>query len=169
MKLIPLSQNGTKQKGKHFAIVDDEDYEDLVRYRWSYSYGYAARSIKRNEGLKNQTIRMHRQLIKGLKDGEQIDHKDRDKLNNQKNNLRVCNQFENQRNTCSRKNSSSKYLGVHYYDRSKENRTSGWKATLRVDNKQHYLGMFQVEEDAAKAYDKAAVKYFKEFASLNFK
>lgn len=164
MKLIPLTQ------GK-FAKVDDEDYEYLNQWKWcahkSHNNIYAERNV-RIKGRKQITIKMHR-LILGLTDSKILcDHMDHDGLNNTKSNLRACNSTENQRNTSSKKGSSSPYLGVSK-DKSKCNRKKRWRASICVNKNRIFIGMFLTEIEAAKAYDNAAIKHFKEFANLNFK
>lgn len=169
MKEIPLSKgdktNKSKYAGLYSAIVDDEDYEELIRYNWSYSYrkqgGYAMRMIKSEGGY--QVIYMHRQIMQKIGESISIDHINHNTLDNRKCNLRTCNKSQNMRNIKPR--GSSKYLGV-YWNKS-ENR---WYANIRNENsKKVFLGSFKVEEDAARAYDEAAKKYHKEFANLNFK
>lgn len=76
MKLTTLS------KGL-FAKVDDDDFALLSQYRWYENEGYAITYYK------GKRIRMHR-LIMGVPDGVDVDHRDTDKLNNQKSNLRLC-------------------------------------------------------------------------------
>ena len=93
-----------------------------------------------------------------------IDHKDRDCLNDKESNLRVVTRSQNQMNMSPQKGSSSKYLGVSWNEpRCK------WRAVITVNNKTKHLGRFIDEEEAAKAYDQAAIQYFGEFANLNFK
>lgn len=88
MKQIPLT------KGK-FALVDDEDFERISRWKWyCCSRGYAARSIR--EGKKVRMIRMHR-ILNNTNSELHTDHIDGDRLNNQKDNLRSCTHAENMR------------------------------------------------------------------------
>jgi len=156
MKTINLSQGMV-------AKVDDSDYDWLNKYKWCYvkkseTLGYA-------QGYVNgRGVRLHR-LIMGCKnnDGKLIDHKDRDGLNCQRDNLRFCTHRQNQRNQSPRKGSSSKYLGVHWGKQSKR-----WISTINISGKMMNLGSFKIEEDAAIAYDKAAIKRDKNFVNLNF-
>ncbi len=163
MKLIPLSaKKPCKNKGKYFAQVDDEDYNELIKYHWSVCLckggPYATLSTAKGK------IKMHRLIMQVNDPNILIDHKDRDGLNNKKNNLRVATHKQNQINTTSRKGSTSKYLGVCL-----PTGTTRWKAGIRVSGKWVHLGYFGSESDAARAYDSAAKKYHKEFANLNFK
>ena len=150
MKLIPLTQ------GK-FAKVDDEDFEWLSQWKWYFDHGYAAR---KNRGEKK--IYLHR-LILQFPDGRSTDHADGDRLNNCRENLRDCSQHENSGNSNLHKDSSSGYKGVSFDKRRKK-----WEAYITDNYKKKHIGFFDFPEIAARAYDEAAIKYFGEFARLNF-
>jgi hypothetical protein len=161
MKEIKLTQ------GK-VALVDDEDFEYLNQFKWHAKKGcntfYAKRSIK------GSTLSMH-SLIMKPPHGFEIDHKDLNGLNNQKDNLRICTRSQNQANRKKAKG-NSRYLGVcrlkgEIYNGKKYRDTI--IATINKDNKLIYLGSFKTEEEAAIAYDIAAKKLHGEFAYLNFK
>jgi HNH endonuclease/AP2 domain len=96
-----------------------------------------------------------------LKDDEEIDHKDRNRLNNQRDNLRSATRQEQVQNTTKRKNTASKYKGVSWWKNK-------WKARIVINGKSIHLGYFDNEEDAARAYDRAAKRAFGEFMVLNF-
>lgn len=149
MKEIKLTQG-------QVALVDDEDYEWLNQWKWycrkNHKVCYASRGLKEN----NRNISMHR-LIMGDPDKLIVDHIDHNGLNNQKSNLRVCTHSESMMNRRSWGNAG--YLGVHICI----------SAQIKTRDKLVRLGTFKTIEDAAKAYDKAAKKYFGEFANLNFK
>lgn len=150
---IPLT------KGK-FALVDDEDYEYLNQFKWHYSStGYAVRDIQKNG--KRTSQRMHR-IVNQTPDGMQTDHRNHNTLDNRKDNLRTCTALQNNKHGTSRKNSTSKYLGVHWDKKSRK-----WRANIRVNRILIHLGYYDSEEDAALFYNKAAEKYHGEFASLN--
>ena len=80
MKEIAISQ------GK-FAMVDDEDFESLSKHTWCYLSGYAVRHSKKDEG-KKRLIFMHRQIV-NAPDRRRIFHVDGNRLNCQKENIRV--------------------------------------------------------------------------------
>ena len=107
---------------------------------------------------------MHRAVMGALSPSLHIDHKDHNGLNNQKSNLRECTRSQNITNALKRKKCSSKYKGVCYFKANKK-----WGAYATLNGKHTFLGLFKEEIDAAKKYDEVIVKYFGEFANLNFK
>jgi hypothetical protein len=141
------------------AIVDDDEYAHLSRLKWTYLFrktgGYAAHYWR--EGDCVHSVRMHR-LVMGAMDGEQVDHINGNGLDNRKANLRLCTHTENTRNR--RVSNGRRYKGV---------KPSGgkWCAHISVDKKHIWLGTFETEDDAARAYNKAAKKHFGAFANLN--
>lgn len=157
MREIPLTQ------GK-VALVDDEDFEEVNQFKWYAnkigSIFYAARAIRIGGRLIH--IRMHRYLLNALS-GQETDHRNHNGLDNRRENIRTCSHAENSRNKQNCRGGSSKFKGV-YWD--KKNRK--WKAQIMSDGRCLNLGRFVGEVDAAKIYDKAAMKFFGEFAFLNF-
>jgi hypothetical protein len=151
MKKIKLTQN-------KFALVDDEDYEKLNQYSWyaekgRYTY-YAARTDK----LKKK-IRIHR-FIMNPTSNLQIDHINGNGLDNRKENLRICTHQQNQYNKKLSKNNSSGIKGVHW-DKSRNK----WRAKIKINNKEKYLGRFKDRIEAKEVYTKFAKQYFGEFYS----
>ncbi len=168
MKLIPLTQG-------QFAMVDDEDYDYLMQWKWHASKQktenyYAIRSEQLHEyiGRKQGKVYIHREVMKILDKKTFIDHEDRNGLNCQKSNLRICTTSQNQMNKLSKKNSTSKYKGVSH---QKVKKWQYWQCYIMHENKHTYLGTFPYthhgEIQAALAYNKAAIKYHGEFANLN--
>jgi len=97
-------------------------------------------------------------------DGDFCDHINHNGLDNRKANLRLATRSQNAWNRQKAKiKSRSKYKGVSWYNRGKR-----WSVRIQVNRKQKFLGIFEDEIEAAKAYDRAARKYFGEFAELNF-
>ena len=153
MKQIELSQ------GK-FALVDDDDYDELNIYNWCIANGYAVRHVTISG--KRTTQYMHR-LVTNCPADMDVDHVNHDKLDNQKANLRVCSRSENSQNQKMRtKAKTSIYKGVSFYKRD-----GNWRAEIMLNYKCKYLGYFTNEIDAAIAYNNAAIAMFGEFALLN--
>lgn len=142
------------------TIVDGDDFEWLNQWSWYYAHGYAVRTIYDDKGKPYQ-LRMHR-LIINTPDGLDTDHINGDKLDNQRHNLRPATRSQNVANTFVEKQNKSGYKGVSWKKTNKK-----WCAQIRVDNVVKHIGLFDNKKDAAKAYNKAAKKYFKEFAYLN--
>lgn len=147
MKEIPLSRGLV-------ALVDDEDYETLNRYKWSAKLSngifYAARSAKREDGKKT-TVYMHHELI-GKKKGLHVDHSDGNSLNNQRYNLNHVTPRQNAQNRHMPR--SSTLPGVSWNKRAKK-----WVAQIRINNRIKHLGYYINEYDAYLDYKKAVEKY----------
>lgn len=153
MKKIKLTQ------GK-FAIVDDEDFDKLNKYKWCInSNNYALRRASGKDG-DGKIIYMHRVII-GETNGLLVDHINRDKTDNRKSNLRLANKSQNCMNRSS-SNHTSSYKGVGFHKQSGK-----WRSFIFLENKYVHLGLFENEKDAAITYNKSAEKLFKEFAYLN--
>lgn len=157
-KKIPLP-NGI------FVIVDDEDYDFLMQWKWHVrSGGYVIREHHLGfvKGIrKRKRIYMHR-VINNTPDSLETDHINGDKLDNRRINLRNATRHQSIINRGSVSGSSSKYKGVCWRkDHHK------WRAKIRINKKDINLGSFTSEIDAARAYDRAAIKYHGEYARLN--
>lgn len=148
-----------------FTLVDDEDYDKLSRYNWSYTHGQGVRkaTVKSDKPyIRNSSVILARVVTNCPKDFV-VDHKDGDKLNNQKENLRVCKQINNCFNKeKTQSKCSSKYKGV-YYDKTNKS----WKAEISANNNKICIGTFLTEKDAAIAYNTKAKIVHGEFALLN--
>lgn len=154
MKMVPLSQ------GK-YALVDIDDYDLVMAIKWfAHRVGnrwYADGNLKDNG--KWRTVRMHR-LIMPPPQGFEIDHMDRNGLNNQRYNLRICTRRQN----CINRRGwgkTSKYKGVYV-------KSNKFIAVARQDSGDRvYLGSFDDEQQAALAYNQFAQANYGQFASLN--
>jgi hypothetical protein len=148
-----------------FTLVDSQDYYRLKNFNWWVKGNgtnlYAARNSITST-LRNKTVYLHRQIM-DPPPGLVVDHKNGDSLDNRRANLRLATHQENMRNRRKRKNTSSQYIGVHFDKRKRR-----WAAHIRYNGKKIWLGYFDSEIEAARAYDAAAKKYHIEFARLNF-
>lgn len=164
MKKIALSKTGKVNKGKYFALVSDKDYDWLNQWKWhaipAKNTVYAGRHITKNG--KPTTQEMQR-LIMGVTDPKiQVDHENRNGLDNQRGNLRECTKSQNQQNRESNKGSSSKFKGVYW-----SNERKIWRAQIKVPNRTTYVCQFKSEVDCAIMYNFVAYKAFGKFARLN--
>lgn len=158
MKEIPLTRGYT-------ALVDDADWPFLSLRKWTACVKpsgnvYAVSYFRENGKVK--VLRMHT-LVSGISSLQEIDHVDGNTLNNQSRNLRACSRSENCRNTRNHLDAFCKYKGVDFHRASKS-----FRARIYVLGERIHLGLFDKELDAAHAYDSAALKYFGEFARINF-
>lgn len=146
--------------GGKVTVVDEEDYEELSKYKWSLtSNGYAKRTECNNIGRK--TVRMHRQIMK-VNENQELDHINGDKLDNRKGNLRIVTHGQNMFNKKRYANASSKYKGVRFY-----NVTNKWISRIGINRERIHIGYYATEEAAAKAYNNKAKELFGEYARLN--
>lgn len=155
MKQIPLTQ------GK-FAIVDDDMFDYLSQWKWQcVSVGYAQRRTGSILG-KRTWIYMHRQIMNAPKTLE-VDHINGNKLDNRRENLRLCTRAQNRRNNNMQMNNVSGFKGVSWAKRDQK-----WRAKIRVDGRTIHIGNFEDPKEAARAYDAKARELHGEFARTNF-
>lgn len=138
-------------------MVDECDVEKVCRFRWrDRRIGRLHYAVAKD----NKTaILMHRVILSPER-GQHIDHANGDGLDNRRHNLRFCNHSQNQANRAPQ-GGASKYKGVCRSG-------SKWLAGIKVSGIRHHLGVFEIEEDAARAYDRAAIDSFGQFARTNF-
>lgn len=158
MRQIPLTKG-------HFALVDDADYFLVSQFKWTYDKGYAVRKITLSP-KKYKVIYLHR-FLTNAQPGQLVDHADGNKLNHCRANLRICDGSLNNANRRVIKkfnrNSTSQYRGVY-----KDLRKDRWRAGIAYKGRRYWLGYFQSETEAAKAYDAKAKELFGKFAVPNF-
>jgi len=147
MKKITLTNGG-------YAIVDDDRYDELSKFNWyKHTMGYAVTTIK------SKTTLMHRYLI-NAESGKSTDHINRNKLDNRIENLRVCNQSENQANKIMKNKSGHKGI---VWDKSRKL----WRARINKNGIEYHLGRFKKISEAIKAYRKGAESLYGEFALIS--
>ncbi|ASJ54213.1 hypothetical protein BP422_12040 [Brevibacillus formosus] len=153
---------GVTKNGVEF-FFDKEDAHFVCSHTWHLSeingIRYVQTGIKKDG--KSTTIKLHRLVLK-VNGGMVIDHVNHDGLDNRKVNLRICSHRKNMWNRTKRVIGTSRFKGVYFSDKAKR-----WIAQIQVEGKKKYLGIFEREEDAAAAYNEAAVFYFGEYATLN--
>lgn len=159
MKQVPISNT------ELFALVDDEDFERVSQFKWHLRSGYPWRTIYHvvNKKRVYRAISLHRFVLGLPPNRPYVDHKDKNKLNCQKHNLRICTQSQNLGNTGLFRNNTSGYKGVSFYRRYNK-----WTAHINKNGKKFFIGYFKCPIAAAKAYDHEASVHFGEFAHLNF-
>lgn len=141
------------------VLIDDEDYYLIENLPWGIANKKGTIYIQHTG--KEKTVQLAR-LIMGEPEGKLVDHINGNTLDNRKCNLRIADKRTNAQNMRANVNTTSKYKGVSY-----DKFRNKWRANIKVDNKQTYLGRFETEEEAAIAYNEAAEKYFGEYARLN--
>lgn len=165
--------------GGHFALVSPEDFERASAHRWHVKRKksqpgklYVQRTIRlgSGRGAKKTAETLHRFIMQAAP-GVMVDHRNGDGLDNQRHNLRCCDNAQNQRNiTASKRQKRGGFKGVSWNPTAQkweagigagERKANGRRARL-------YLGVYDDPADAARAYDRAALEHFGEFAALNF-
>jgi hypothetical protein len=165
---IPVRQielsNGMK------VLVDEFWYPLLAPMKWTAfqtkgnPHIYARRTFV-EAGGRRRPLFMHR-IIAGAEDGEIVDHRNRNSLDNRTENLRPCTQRQNTQNAKLPDRNTSGYKGVWRY--SGNSRKKVWCARLRDQNgRQTFIGSYATAEEAALAYNEAAVRFHGEFAFRN--
>lgn len=145
----------------HSALIDEVWFPIFSQFKWqvlkSKGNNYCRSSIYADS--KHSQELMHRIIMAALPH-QLVDHINGNGLDNRRCNLRLCNFGQNAMNAKVRKNKESKYKGVFRCQNK-------WCAKVRKNRKTVFLKAFNLEVDAAKAYNKAAAKHFGEFAFLN--
>lgn len=148
MRKIPLTQG-------QFAIVDSEDYKWLNQFKWCFNNGYAVRHVRLSPRVKQTRLMMHR-VIMNAPEGMEVDHVNSNRLDNRRNNLRICSPIQNSFNRQIPANNTSGFKGVTLF-----------RTVWRVKIQGQFIGYFPTKEEARDAYNREAVKRFGEFAKLN--
>ena len=143
------------------VIIDLADAERVTAFKWRMGKSYVQTHVWIEGKKKTQTL--HRFLL-DPPPHRQVDHVNGNKLDNRRTNIRVCNASQNSRNVPkTRKPTSSQFKGV---GKRKDGR---W--IVKITTKKYggtYVGLFDDEVAAARAYDRAALYHYGEFARINF-
>lgn len=142
-----------------WAIIDEDNYDRVSQFNWSIKNvdGYVGRATE----CGSVTILLHR-FILNAPDDKQVDHINNNPLDNRKENLRLCDQTQNNMNARKRIRASSRYKGVTF-DRV----NNKWRAQISINKKAKNLGRFNTEKEAALEYNRVAFQVYGEFAKLN--
>lgn len=154
LAFVPLTKG-------HEAVIDAADAPLVSGVNWNaceQKHGVYAVRQERRAG-KQIAIRMHR-LIMQAPDGMQVDHINGDGLDNRRANLRLASHTENNRNTRTPINNTSGFKGVAWHAANRK-----WRAYIKVENRQKYLGLFATAEAAHAAYCLAADQFHGNFGS----
>lgn len=162
--LAPKMKPG--QRNDPRILVDAEDAW-LLQYKWRPARGtdantdYAVRNSRRDSAGKQKRIFLHR-VILDAPVGVDVDHINGNGLDNRRCNLRPATQAQNRHNQRLARNNSSGRKGVRWHRQKHK-----WYAQIKVAGKHLHLGAFTDLDEAARAYDKAAIAHFGEFALTN--
>lgn len=148
-----------------WTLVEPADYYRLGHLKWHLKGSnrkkfYAVRDVKTGPG-RTKMLSLHREIMnepKGV-----VDHKNGKSLDNRRANLRAATSAQNAQNRPKKQNTSSQFIGVCFHKRMRK-----WTVNISFKGRKRWLGTFDSEIDAAKAYDRAALKYYGEFAKVNF-
>ncbi len=149
-----------------FAIVDQGDFYHLINYQWGAKGEgqliYAMRFLI-EPNKKGKIVSMHREMMNAPA-GILVDHRNGDTLDNRRSNLRLATRSQNMSNRGKlKKNATSQYIGIF-----REKSSGRWVVKTTHNNRSIWIGRFDSEIEAARAYDRAAIEYHGEFARLNF-
>lgn len=154
MKIIKINQNKE-------IIIDDEDYEWAMQWKWHYSARYVNRDVVRHK----KQVKLHRELLKKYNkniEGMEIDHINGNTLDNRKENLRIVTHQQNMFNQKKPSNNTTGYKGVGF-DKTGHFRNKKWRASITINGKWKNLGRFTTREEAAQVRIQAEEKYYGEY------
>jgi len=152
VRRISLSQ------GK-YTIVDDDDYLNLIAFKWYYSHGYAVRHPKMVRGYRRGKISIHREILHTPK-GKLTDHINGNTLDNRKSNLRIVDIYKNGWNQKILKNTPSGFKDIYWRKTDK-----AWEVRVMEHGKRHSVGYFKNKDDAVDALLRALKKYHQGYAN----
>ena len=142
------------------VLISREDYPIVGGYRWYLGKnGYVARNVSKFESSKSRQYLHH--LIVPPQHGLETEHKNRLRLDCRRSNLRLAKRWQNNANHSVHRHNSIGLKGV------RKNGNRKFSARIRKDGAEIYLGSFDTAEEAARAYDLAAVSLFGEYSRTN--
>jgi hypothetical protein len=160
MKTVAL---GGKKAAGRVTCIDDADLPEVETYKWHVDERIRPNGSKTGPyavaTVPGGTVKLHK-LLTGW---PETDHADGDGLNNQRYNLRPGTGWRNRANTQPDRGAASSYKGVCF-----RKQDGYWMARVTLDGRRVHCSLHHDEVEAAVAYDAAAVKYFGEYARLNF-
>ena len=163
-KFIPIGDETVKcvlPNGRYF-LFDSEDLDLVKTHKWSVADSGYVETTGYRQG-ESERMRLHRIILQPSADSF-VDHINGHRWDNRKRNLRIATPAQNAQNHKLSQANTSGYKGVSF-----EKRRHKYEAYIHVNNKKRHLGYFTDPKTAARAYDRAAVFYYGEFANPNFK
>lgn len=155
MSYVELPLIGKRGAGKAIR-VDVADAPRLACHRFRLDgHGYVITTIK------GRTVLLHR-LILDAPVGTEVDHRNGDRLDNRRENLRLASRAQNASNRGLSVANRSGFKGVRWH-----RGTGRWEARIKVDGRDRYLGLHNDPRVAARVYDTAALEAFGPFAVTN--
>jgi hypothetical protein len=158
--LVPLTQS-------QFAIVSPEDFEWAMQFKWQAQKSEKTNGVlwyarRRSVGPNRMSFLMHREIARraGLPDSPDYDHKDRNSLNNTRENLRPCTRSQSNANRCKFSGKTTSKLKGAYWHKV----MGKWASGIKMNGKRIPLGYFDTDVEAHEAYMAASRKYHGEFA-----
>jgi len=140
------------------AIIDKEDVDRCKDVKWCLCNGYIIGKVNR------KPVYLHNFILERKSDGMiEPDHINRKKHDCRKENLRLCQHWNNTCNIGHKKHNTSGLKGICF-----DKQRNLWISSIRANNKIYNLGRFKDKVEAAKVYDKKAIELHGEFAVLNF-
>jgi hypothetical protein len=147
------------------ALIDEVDLGRVLPYKWfahRNKLGYCVMSHTDGIKRRSRTAYLHR-FILDAPNSMCVDHINGNPLDNRRCNIRLATKQQNAMNQRRHSNNrSSRFKGVWW-----EARRNKWRAYIRAEGKIKHIGLFDREQDAARAYNLAALHYYGEFANLN--
>ena len=148
--------------GETPILVDDEDYELVTNRAWHISLKKVYQGKPTLYVCNPRGQYLHRVIARAAK-GQIVDHINGDYTDNRRSNLRICTHSQNQGNRKSlNRNNTTGYRGIAQLPSGR------WCAHIKRNRRKFHLGVYATPEEAARAYDKAALDHYGEFAVLNF-